>query len=146
MFNSRQPSRSLTVHVRTVAATFYLTVFALIAPMMVFCEDGAHHAAVESVMSHCCREGAAAPGGVNRPLDTRGGAENGCGGSCTDTPFLTDIILASQRNISQGFETLAGVCPLLPAPSPIPSFTHRDVDCRSVLSPPGFGRSTVLQI
>ena len=146
MLKGHRSSGKMSERVRALVVVFQLAVFALVAPMLVLCEDGDRHAAVESVMSHCCHEGAAGLSDANRAAETQGTAGDGCAGFCTDTPFLTGIDLISPRNIAQGFESLAVLQLIGFAPNPAPLFARRDVHCRRALSPPAFGRSTVLLI
>ena len=146
MLKGHRSSGKMAERVRAFVVVFQLTAFALVAPMLVLCEDGDRHAAVESVMSHCCHEGAAGLSDANGVAEARGTAGDGCEGSCTDTPFLTDIDLISPRELGQGIEALAVPQVVVLVPSAAPSFARGDVGCWRALSPPPSGRSTVLLI
>jgi len=142
----RPTSRRLPRKVRAVAAVFQLALFALVAPMLVVCEDGNRHAAVESALLPCCDLVPAGPGGTDRASQNRGMAENGCEGSCTYTLVLAGIDVPSTRSVAQGLEVLAVTPAVAPAPYPDPAFASTDEDGRPVSPSPHLGRSTVLLI
>ena len=131
---------------RVLVAAVHLVTVALLAPMLVLCEDGQRHTAVESAISLCCPQASADSNAPNRPQATAGTAENACAGSCTDTPLLTNIDAASPKSVTQASHPDNSAPPVLLAPHFAPVFAGNDAGFRSALSAQRLSRPTVLRI
>lgn len=127
-------------------AALCLGLFALVAPMLVLCEDGAGHAAIESAISLCCPQGWDAQANAHRAPESRGATGNDCGGSCTDTPFLMSIDACPSRSADQVTDATVMLPVVELASCPRPSLSGFELNCGPTLSPPNLSRLTVLRI
>lgn len=129
---------------RAIVAALTLVGFALIGPALVLCQDGDNHRAVESAIAPCCSPQKA--GNVIRPQPAAESPDNGCTGSCTDTPLLASIDATTARSVESAPAAVALVPPVTPAPCPAPVYSGEDAELLSEVSSPHLSRSTVLRI
>ena len=127
-------------------AAFQFAAFGLIAPMLVFCEDGDRHRAIESAISLCCTQGTVETSDAIQTQASAGAAANGCVGSCTDTPLLTSIDATSRRSVAPASVAVALAAPVALAPCPAPVFSSEGAVFVFALWSPHLNRSTVLRI
>ncbi len=131
---------------RVLVAAVHLVTVALIAPMLVLCEDGQRHTAVESAISLCCSQGSADSIAAIRLEAAAGTAENRCAGSCTDTPLLTNIDATSPKSVTQASDPDTSTPPVSLAPPLAPVFAGNDAWFRTALPAQHLSRPTVLRI
>ncbi len=130
-----------------LVVAFHLASFALVAPLLVLCQDGGTHRAVESAIALCCSPGETESSDVIRLQAAVRSADNGCAGSCTDTPLLMSIdATAPKSSFEAASAAVALVPPVTLAPCPAPVFSGEDTEFLSVVSSPHLRRSTVLRI
>lgn len=144
----RVPHRScdLAAWVQTVATVVYLSVFSLLSPLLVVCEDGSRHAATELVVARCCQPEESGPGEPEQAPEARARSKSGCAEYCTDTPFLSGIDVLSPRNIAQRSEVLVAAPAVVLAPLADSDLPCVDTGGRLVHSIAVSRRSTVLLI
>ena len=134
------------VQLGAVVLVFQLVSFALLAPMLVLCQDGGDHRAVESAISLCCSAGKAESSDGVQPRASAGSADNNCAASCTDTPLLTIIDAIAPKSLEPASVAVAPVPAVTPASCPAPVFSGEDARFVSAVSSPHLSRSTVLRI
>jgi hypothetical protein len=113
--------------------------------MLVLCEDGEHHAAVESVIALCCSDRHADASDA-RPSKGAGAAANDCSGSCTDTPLLTSIAATFPKSVAPVDGPSALSQSFLVAVAPLCATTEQDAGFSGSRPPPHLVRSTVLRV
>lgn len=138
--------RSLWARGRVLAAAFHLAAFGLVAPMLVVCEDGERHRAIESVISLCCPQGRGDSSDALPPQAPAGTAVKGCAECCTDTPLLTSIDVTATKLAGPASEADALVPPVRLARCPAPVFSGETAGLLPAPSSPHLTRSTVLRI
>jgi hypothetical protein len=131
---------------RALVAVFHLAAIALVAPMLVLCEDGEHHAAVESVTALCCSDRHADVSDAPRPSKSAGAGANDCSGSCTDTPLLTSIAATFPKGIARADGAAALSRSLVVASAPLALPAEAGSRFSGSLPPPHLVRSTVLRV
>lgn len=131
---------------RAIVAALTLVAFALIGPALVLCQDGNNHRAVESAIARCCSPQKVESSNVIRPQPAAESPDNGCTGSCTDTPLLASIDATAPRSVESAPAAVALVPPVTPAPGPAPVYLGEDAELLSEVSSPHLSRSTVLRI
>ncbi len=146
MKGERQYRRDGRVRLCALVVAFHLASFALVAPMLVLCQDGDTHRAVESAIALCCSPGKAESSDVIRLQPAVGSTDNGCAGSCTDTPLLTSIDATAPKSFEPASAAVALAPPVTLAPCPAPAFSGQDAELLSAVSSPHLSRSTVLRI
>ena len=131
-----------------MVAVFHLAVLALVAPMLVLCNDGDSHATVESAFSLCCAPNADEPGATHAAVENWGVANNGCAGSCTDTPLMMSLGAATASRIAQAGDAIAVAAVLhqMLAFDREPTLASNNLGVRSTLSSFDLGRSAVLRV
>lgn len=123
-----------------------LASFAVVAPMLVLCQDGEAHTAVESVFALCCPLGKIESSAVIRTQAGVGSADDGCAGSCTDTPLLTSIDATAPKSVEPAFEGVPHVPPVALAPCPAHVVSDGDAEYLSEVSSRHLSRYTVRRI
>jgi hypothetical protein len=146
MKGERQYRRNGRVRLCALVVALHVASFAFAAPMMVLCEDGDNHRAVESAIALCCSPGKAASSDVIRVQPAAEPADNGCAGSCTDTPLLTSVDATAPKSVEPASAAVALLLPVALAPCPDPVFSGQDAELLSEVSSPHLSRSTVLRI
>jgi hypothetical protein len=131
---------------RAIVAALTLVAFALIGPAFVLCQDGNNHRAVESAIAPCCSPPKVESRKVILPQPAAESPDNGCKGSCTDTPLLASIDSTAPRSVESAPAAVAVVPPVTPGPCPAPEFSGEDAELLSEVSSPHLSRSTVLRI
>ena len=146
MFMLHRSGRRGWARFRVLVAAVHIVTVALIAPMLVLCDDGQRHTAVESAISLCCPQGSPDSIAAIRLQATAGTAENPCAGSCTDTPLLTNIDATSPKSGTQASDPDTSTPPLSLAPRLAPVFAGNDAGFHTALSAQHLSRPTVLRI
>ena len=146
MTGVRTTRRSGWARVGALIAAFDIGAIALVAPMLVLCEDGDGHSAVESAIALCCSQRQSDAGDANRPPTIERAGGDGCSGSCTDTPLLSGIAATSTKGVAQ-LDDAAAVAST-PEASAAPRFmlAEKATGFSASLPSPHLGRSAVLRI
>jgi hypothetical protein len=148
MPKNHRRDRGVKGRIRALVAVFHLAVFAAVAPMLVLCNDGDRHATVESAFSLCCAPNTDEGGPIRAAVENWDVANNGCAGSCTDTPLMLSLDAATALRIARACDAVAvaAVLPFALAFNPAPARASQEPGARSVFSPSDSGRSAVLRI
>ena len=138
--------RSRHVQLGALVLAFQFASFALAAPMLVLCQDGSDHKAVESAIALCCSAGKAQSSDVTHRQTSARAADSGCAVSCIDTPLLTGTDAIAPKSVEPVSVAVALVPPVTPAPCPARVFSGEDAEFVTAVSSPHLSRSTVLRI
>lgn len=123
MTSASRSSHRLAAHARRVVVVSYLALFAVVAPLLVLCEEGNRHATIELAISFCCQRATGVAGGSSHVAEPRLAEGRACADSCVDTPYLTgtDVVATGQmaharHAVTVDLPVVPAVVPQLPSP------------------------------